>query len=289
MLSHLRSRARGLKANDFLRSESIDPSCHFTQQSRNALIECLTVVYLDYDAPQCSQSAMLRTQFDQFVTDGFDHLGALIMVIDGFPAEERLHPTIELLESLGYTRSASAEVDVDEYAIKTPGGQGSEAALRSFFVKFKMERYLIQYQPLHRFILRGKSCTPHRPESDFRFADWYPVKGAKVKKRSGKIEDQLADDFPNAAMAGQFLHDHGFTRSNTHKNIGKNTYFVAARHGDGQPSGIVIRGEHETFFFDYFADARYIMGASGLLKDQRQTERQYSDAITIAMMNVHGA
>jgi hypothetical protein len=89
-------------------------------------------------------------------------------------------------------------------------------------------------------------------------------------------------------MAGQFLHDHGFARSNTHKKLGINTYFVAARHGDGQPSGIAFRGEGETFFFDYYADARYIMGASGLLKDQRQTERQLSDAVSIAMMNFHG-
>ena len=117
---------------------------------------------------------MLKTQFDRFVAEGFDELGALIMVIDGFPADERLQPTIELLESLGYRRSETAEVDEDEYGIKTPGGQASEAALRAFFVKFKIGRYLIQYQPLHRFILRGKSCIPHRPESDFRFADWYP-------------------------------------------------------------------------------------------------------------------
>jgi hypothetical protein len=231
---------------------------------------------------------MLKTQFDRFLAEGFDELGAFIMMIDGFPAEERLQPTIELLESLGYRRSKTADVDEDEYGIKTPGGQASEAALRAFFVKFKIGRYLIQYQPLHRFILRGKSCIPHRPGSDFRFADWYPVKGAPAKERVGKIEDQLADDFPNAAMAGQFLHDHGFARSNTHKKLGINTYFVAARHGDGQPSGIAFRGEGETFFFDYYADARYIMGASGLLKDQRQTERQLSDAVSIAMMNFHG-
>jgi len=231
---------------------------------------------------------MLKTEFDQFVADGFDELGAFIMVIDGFPADERLRPTIELLESLGYRRSETAEVDQDEYGIKTPGGSASEAALRAFFVKFKIDRYLIQYQPLHRFILRGKSCIPHRPDSDFRFADWYPVKGAIAKKRSGAIEEQLADDFPNAATAGQFLHDHGFARSNTHKRLGRNTYFVAARHGDGQPSGIVFRGEDETFYFDYYADARYIVGASGLLKDHRHTERQLSSDISIALMNIHG-
>ena len=109
-----------------------------------------------------------------------------------------------------------------------------------------------------------------------------------MKQHVGAIEDQLADDFPNAAMAGQFLHDHGFKRSNTHKRLAKNTYFVAARHGDGQPSGIVFRGENETFFFDYYADTRYTMGASGLLKDERPTQRQFSDSASIAMMNFPG-
>lgn len=229
---------------------------------------------------------MLRAQYDRFIAEGFDELGAFIMVIDGFPPEERLQPTIELLESLGYRRSETANVDDDEYGIKTPGGKASEAALRAFFVQFKIGKFLIQYQPYHRFILRGKSCKPHRPESDFRFADWYPVKGASVPERDGRIEDQLADGFPNAAMAAQFLHHHGFARSNTHKKLGKNTYFVAARHGDGQPSGLVFRGEDETYFFDYYADARYIMGASGLLKDHCDTERQISESVSIALTNL---
>ncbi len=231
---------------------------------------------------------MLKTQYDSYVAEGFDKLGAFIMVIDGFPPEQRFEPTIELLESLGYQRVQTAGVGEDEYSIKTPGGRASEAARRAFFVKFKFGRYLIQYQPLNRFILRGKSCIPHRPESDFRFADWYPVKGSPVKPRVGEIQEQLADDFPNAAMAGQFLHDHGFARSNTHKKLGKNTYFVAARHGDGQPSGIVFRGENETFFFDYYADARYVMGASGLLKDEWPTPRQFSNTASIAMINFPG-
>ncbi len=231
---------------------------------------------------------MLKTQYDSFVAEGFDKLGAFIMVIDGFPPEQRFEPTIELLESLGYQRSKTTDVGKDQYSIKTPGGQASESALPAFFVNFKLGRYLIQYQPLNRFILRGKSCIPHRPESDFRFADWYPVKGTPVKQRVGEIEDQLADDVPNAAMAGQFLHDHGFKRSNTHKKLSRNMYFVAARHGDGQPSGIVFRGEKEIFFFDYYADSRYIMGASGLLKDERPTQRQFSDAASIAMMKFPG-
>lgn len=228
---------------------------------------------------------MLKNQCDRFVAEGFDKLGAFIMVIDGFPPEQRFEPTIELLESLGYQRTETADVSEGEYNIKTPGGRASEAARRAFFVKFNLGRYLIQYQPLNRFILRGKSCIPHRPESDFRFADWYPVKGSPLKQQVGEIEDQLADDFPNAAMAGQFLHDQGFKRSNTHKKLGKDTYFVASRHGDGQPSGIVFRGENETLYFDYYADTRYTMGASGLLKDERPTERQFSDAASIAMMN----
>jgi hypothetical protein len=269
-------------------SELTAPLLHLLHKSLGSLIESGGHFALKYGATPCSRFAMLKTQFDQFVADGFDRLGAFIMVIDGFLADERFQPTIDLLEALGYSRSDSTEVDVDQYAVRTPGGQQSEAALRTFFVNFKMGHYLIHYQPLNRCIFRGKTYTPHRPESDFRFADWYPVKGATAKKRSGKIEDQLADDFPNAAMAGQFLHDHGFARSNTHKNLGKNTYFVASRHGDGQPSGIVFRGEDESFFFDYYADARYIMGASGLLKDQRQTARQYSEAISIAMTNIHG-
>lgn len=228
---------------------------------------------------------MLRAQYDRFIAEGFDELGAMIMVVDGFPPEERLQPTVEVLESLSYRRSETANIDEGEYVIKTPGGHASEAALRASFVKFKMGKYLIQYQPLHRFILRGKSCIPHRPESDFRFADWYPVKGASAPERVGKIEDQLADRFPNAATAAQFLHHHGFNRSNTHKRLSKNTYFVAARHGDGQPSGLVFRGQDETYFFDYYADRRFLMGASGLLKDHCDTKRQISSRVAIAMSN----
>ena len=228
---------------------------------------------------------MLKTQFDRFVAEGFDELGALIMVIDGFPQDERFEPTIELLESLGYQRRGAPDVDEGEYSVSTPGGQATEAARRVFFVKFILGKHLIQYQPCNRFLLRGKSCKAHRPESDLRFADWYPVKGSPVKERVGAIEDQLADDFPNAAMAGQFLHDHGFKRSNTYKKLGKNTYFAAARHGDGQPSGIVFRGEDETYFFDYYADTRYTMGSSGLLKDELPSERQQDIAASIATMN----
>lgn len=128
---------------------------------------------------------MLKTQFDRFLAEGFDELGAFIMVIDGFPAEERLQPTIELLESLGYRRSKTADVDEDEYGIKTPGGQASEAALRAFFVKFKIGRYLIQYQPLHRFILRGKSCIPHRPGSDLRIGT--PSKEPPLRNASERL------------------------------------------------------------------------------------------------------
>ncbi|QEG01415.1 hypothetical protein Mal15_54910 [Stieleria maiorica] len=231
---------------------------------------------------------MLKIQYDRYVADGFDELGAFVMVIDGFPAEERYEPTVELLESLGYRRSQVAEIDEGEYVISTPASDDTEKALRVFLVKFKLGEFLIQYQPLNRTLLRGKSCTPHRPESDFRFADWYPVKGSPVKERAGAIEDQLADDFPNAALAAQFLHDHGFNRSNTHKRLGKNTYFVASRHGDGQPSGIVFRGEKETYFFDYYADTRYIMGASGLIKDEQPTERQFQTTASIAMTNLFG-
>jgi hypothetical protein len=126
---------------------------------------------------------MLKTQYDSFVAEGFDKLGALIMVIDGFPPEQRFEPTIELLESLDYQRVETADVGEREYSIKTPGGKASEAAQRAFFIKFKLGRYVIQYQPLNRFILRGKSCIPHRPESDFRFADWYPAKGIPVQPR----------------------------------------------------------------------------------------------------------
>ncbi|MCS7465295.1 hypothetical protein NZK35_01245 [Stieleria sp. ICT_E10.1] len=231
---------------------------------------------------------MLNLQYDRYVADGFDELGAFVMVIDGFPAEERYEPTIELLESLGYQRSSATEIGDGEYAISTPAGEATEKSLRVFFVKFKIGGDLYLYQPLNRTLLRGKSCIPHRPESDFRFADWYPVKGSPVKGRAGVIEEQLADDFPNAAMAAQFLHDHGFKRSNTHKKLGKNTYFVASRHGDGQPSGIVFRGEQEIYFFDYYADTRFIIGPSGLIKDEQPTERQFQTTASIAMMNLFG-
>lgn len=225
---------------------------------------------------------MLKLQFDQFVGDGFDELGAFVMVIDGFPAEERSQPTIELLEEIGYQRRGTSNLSDGEYAIKTVAGNGTEAAMQTFFCMFKMGKYLIQYQPLNRCILRGTSCKPHRPESDFRFADWYPVKGSSPRDRVGKIEDQLADDFPNAAMAAQFLYDLGIARSNTHKKLPKNTYFVASRHGDGQPSGIVFRTTSKTCFYDYFEDQRYEMGSSGLLKDYCPTKRQLSDSMSIA-------
>ena len=229
--------------------------------------------------------ALLKTRYDCLLDEGFDELGALVNVIDDYSPEERFSPTIELLESLGLERIKTDDVGLGEYSIKTAAGKNSEAALRAFFVRFKLDRYLIQYQPLNRLILRGESCLPHRPESDFRFADWYPIKRNPAKERAGKIEDQLADDFPNAAMAGQFLHDHGFKRSNTHKRLNQNTYFVAARQGDAQPSGIVFRGEGQTFFFDYYADTRYLMGASGLLKNEQPTKRQATLAASIAMMN----
>ncbi|MGB7344957.1 MAG: hypothetical protein WBD20_12150 [Pirellulaceae bacterium] len=193
---------------------------------------------------------MLKTQFDQFVNDGFDQLGAFVMVIDGFPAEERYQPTNELLQAIGYTRIETEDLNDLQYIIKTGGGQSSEAAIRTFFVVFKMGKFLIQYQPINRCLMRGRRLLPHRPESDFRFADWYPVKGSTAKKRAAKIEDQLADDFPNAATAAQFLHDHGFARRNTYKKLPQNTYFVASRHGDGQPSGIVFRGKEQTYFYD---------------------------------------
>ena len=226
---------------------------------------------------------MLRIQFDRLVADGFDELGAFVMVIDGFPSEERYQPTTELLEEIGYQRLGSSNVGEGEYAIKTVGGGGTEAAMQTFFCLFKMGKHLIQYQPLNRCILRGTSCKPHRPESAFRFADWYPVKGASHRKRVGKIEDQLADDFPNAAMATQFLHDLGHARSNTHKKLPKNTYFVAARHGDGQPSGVVFRTASKTYFYDYYEDQRYEMGSSGLLKDYCPTKRQLIDSTSIAL------
>ena len=229
---------------------------------------------------------MPKIQYDQFVSDGFDPLGAFVMAIDGFPADERYHPTVELLKALDYQRSDSAEIGEGEFRIKTAGGGLSEAAMRTFFVAFKMGKFLIQYQPLNRDLFRGKQFKPHRPESDFRFADWYPVKDSSTVKRKGKIEDQLADDFPNAAMAAQFLHDQGFVRSNTHKRLPVNTYFVASRHGDGQPSEIVFRGASDIFFYDYYEDARYLMGASGLLMDHVQTERQIHDTLSIVSMNM---
>ena len=226
---------------------------------------------------------MLKTQFEQFVADGFDELGALVMIIDGFPAEERYRPTIELLEAIGYQHCETEDLNDGEYAMKTGGGSESDAAIRTFFIVFKMGRFLIQYQPINRFLMRGKNCLPHRPESDFRFADWYPVKGSAAKGDVEKIEDRLADDFPNAAMAAQFLHDHGFARSNTHKRLPPNTYFVASRQGDGQPSGIVFRGEDKTYFYDYYADARYLMGSSGLLKEYFETKRQSDSSMSIAL------
>lgn len=224
---------------------------------------------------------MLKHQFDQFVADGFDELGAFVMVIDGFPAEERYPPTIELLEEIGYRRCDSTKLSDGEYAIRTVGGKATEDALRTFFCMFKLGKHLILYQPLNRCICRGESFKPHRPESDFRFADWYPMKGLSPRERAGEIEDQLANDFPNAAMAAQFLHDLGFARSNTYKKLPTNTYFVATRHGDGQPSGIVFRGESKTYFYDYYEDQRYEIGSSGLLKDFSPTNRQLSASMEL--------
>lgn len=228
----------------------------------------------------------LGSMYEQFIQQGFDELGAIVMVIDGHPEDQRYEPTIELFEAIGYQRADSEAVEAGEYAVKTVSGRADTSALPSFFVKFMIGKLLIQYQPLNRFLLRGKSCQPHRPESDFRFADWYPAKTASAIQRNNRIEDQLADEFPNAAGAAQFLHELGFQRSNTHKRLDRNVYFVAARHGDGQPSGIVFRGDHETYFYDYYSDERYLMGTRGLLKDHRPTERQLSDSISLASMHL---
>jgi hypothetical protein len=227
----------------------------------------------------------LQIQYERFIEQGFDGLGAIVMVIDGHPDSERYEPTIELLEAIGYQRCDTESVEPGEYSIKTVSGRADAKALPSFFVKFLMGKQLITYQPLNRFIVRGKSCLPHRPESDFRFADWYPVASGRGKERKKPIEDQIADDFPNAAAAAQFLHEQGFKRSNTYKKLDRNTYFVAARHGDGQPSGIVFRGDGETFFYDFYSDDRYLMGASGLLKDHRPTERQLTDSLSLASIH----
>jgi len=227
----------------------------------------------------------LQVQYDQFIEQGFDKLGAIVMVIDGHPDDQRYEPTIELLNAIGYQRADTDSVEPGEYAIKTVSGRADATALSTFFVKFLIGKQLITYQPLNRFIVRGKSCLPHRPESDLRFADWYPVASEPGKKRKNPIEEQIADDFPNAAAAAQFLHEQGFKRSNTYRKLDHNTYFVAARHGDGQPSGIVFRGDDEIFFYDFYSDDRYLMGASGLLKDHRPTERQLADARSLAAIH----
>ena len=125
--------------------------------------------------------SLLKYQFDQFVVDGFDELGAFTMLIDGFPHDERYQPTIDLLEEIGYQRVDTSELGDGEYNIKTAGGYGTEASVKSFFCAFRMGKYLIQYQPINRCIFRGTCCKPHRPESDFRFADWYPVKGSSPR------------------------------------------------------------------------------------------------------------
>jgi hypothetical protein len=228
----------------------------------------------------------LQIQYEKLIEQGFDQLGAIVMVIDGHPGDERYEPTIELLEAIGYQRADHDSVESGEYAIKTVSGRADATALPSFFVKFMIGKQLFQYQPLNRFIARGKSCLPHRPESDFRFADWYPAKRVSGVKRKKRIEDQIADDFPNAAAAAQFLHEQGLQRSNTYKKLDCSTYFVAARHGDGQPSGIVFRGDGETFFYDFYSDDRYVMGASGVLKDHQPTERQLTDSLSLATMNL---
>ncbi len=227
----------------------------------------------------------LQTQYEQFLDQGFDGLGAIVMVIDGHPDSERYEPTIELLEAIGYERCDTDSVEPGEYSIKTVSGRADARALPSFFVKFMIGKQLITYQPLNRFIARGKRCLPHRPESDLRFADWYPVASGPKKERGKQIEDQIADDFPNAAAAAQFLHEQGIKRSNTYKKLDCNTYFVASRHGDGQPSGIVFRGDGETFFYDFYSDDRYLMGASGLLKGHRPTRRQITDSLSLASIH----
>ncbi|MGB7324569.1 MAG: hypothetical protein WBD31_06840 [Rubripirellula sp.] len=224
-----------------------------------------------------------KTLHDQYVKDGFDPLGALVMVIDGYPAEDRYEPTVELLESLDYQRVYHDSPKAGEYEIIAPGGSSNPTSLIVFFVKFKIGRFLILYQPINRDFFRGKAMSPHRPESDLRFADWYPVKDFSVADRKEKIEDQLADDFPNAALAAQFLHGQGFRRSNTHKKLDVNTYFVSARQGDGQPSGIVFRGTKKTYFFDFYSDDRYVMGPNGLLMEYKPTQRQFELGASIAV------
>jgi hypothetical protein len=231
------------------------------------------------------ENFMLKIQYDRLIADGFDELGALVSMIDSVDPDERYQPTIELLESLGYRRCDAMKPDDGEYAIKAVGGQATEASLRAFFVVFKMGDYVLNYQPINRCLFRGDKLTSHRPESDFRFADWYPTKGSAPRKKKGKIEDQLADDFSNASMAAQFLYDHKFARSNTYKRLPKNTYFVSSRHGDGQPSGIVFRGESKTYFYDYYEDERYEMGASGLLKSYCLTRRQTLDSASLAALS----
>lgn len=225
----------------------------------------------------------LKTEHDQLIADGFDPLGAIVMVIDGIDAESRFEPTIELLESLGYCACQTEEVEPKQYSLRTAGGKNDQAALSSFFVKFLLGKHLIRYQPLNRDLFRGKGMLPHRPASDFCFADWYPKKSASKIQVKEKIEDQIADDFPNAATAAQFLHDSGFSRSNTHKRIPVNTYFVSARLGDGQPSGIVFRKEAEAYFFDFYSDDRYLIGPSGLLSAFKPTDQQFHKQASIVV------
>lgn len=230
--------------------------------------------------------SLTKIHYEQFLKDGFDPLGAMVMVIDGYSAEDRFDPTVELLESLDYQRVYDAEPKADEFQIMTVGDGTNPKSLSVFFVKFRIGRYLFLYQPLNRDLFRGKKMAPHRPESDFRFADWYPAKNVPVADRKENIEDQLADDFPNAALAAQFLYDQGFRRSNTHKRLDINTYFVSARQGDGQPSGIVFRGTGKTYFYDFYSDDRYIMGPNGLLMECKLTDRQFHLSASIAMNSV---
>ncbi len=85
----------------------------------------------------------LKTQYEQHIADGFDPLGAILMVIDGHHAEARFEPTIELLESLGHSACQTDNVEPMQYSLRTAGGGTSEAAKRAFFVKFMLGKEVI--------------------------------------------------------------------------------------------------------------------------------------------------
>ena len=76
------------------------------------------------------------------------------MVIDGFPAEKRLEPTIELLESLGYQRIESEDLGEGEYSIKTSGGQASERVSCTRFLcqaeVWQVPDSVPAFEPLHQ-------------------------------------------------------------------------------------------------------------------------------------------